>query len=213
MDYAVMRSRMVNEQLIPRGITDPKVLKSFRSVPRHEFVPQIFRDSAYGDYPLSIGSGQTISQPYMVALMTECLGLKGGEKVLEIGTGSGYQTVILAELAGMVYSVERVGELARKADAIITRLGYTNFMITVGDGTLGWKDHAPYDGIIVTAGAPQVPPSLIDQLSYGGRLVIPVGGRWEQMLKVIFKKGETVSEEDVCPCVFVPLLGEEGWRS
>lgn len=197
--------------MIPRGVSDANVLAAFRKVPRHEFVPEPMRASSYGDYPLPIGGSQTISQPYMVALMTECLGLKGGEKVLEIGTGSGYQMAILAEIAGEVWSVERFLELERAANIAMARLGYTNCHTMTGDGTLGWKEHAPYDGIIVTAGSPGIPPALVEQLGEGGRLVIPVGSQWSQVLKVIVKKRNKVEATDMCPCVFVPLVGREGW--
>jgi len=210
-DLDEMRERMVREQLIGRGISDEKVLDAFKKIPRHKFVQEELRGSAYNDYPLPIGDGQTISQPYMMALMTECLGLKGGERVLEIGTGSGYQLAILAEIAKEVYSVERLEDLANTASGALTDLGYTNFEIKVGDGTLGWEEHRPYDGIIVTAGAPKIPNSLIRQLKDGGRLVIPVGGEFGQVLTITQKSGDTVKIRQVCGCVFVPLIGKEGW--
>jgi protein-L-isoaspartate(D-aspartate) O-methyltransferase len=209
--YEMLRELMVVQQLIPRGIQEEKVLDAFRKVLRHEFVPEEFRSSAYNDYPLPIGDKQTISQPYMVALMTECLALKGGERVLEIGTGSGYQMAILAEIAGEVYSVERFGSLAAAAEATLTRLGYTNCTIKTGDGTLGCEEHAPYDGIVVTAGAPGIPDSLVRQLKVGGRLVIPIGGRFSQVLTVVEKTGGPIRVEEVCGCVFVPLVGKDGW--
>lgn len=212
MDYDVMRQRMVEEELIPRGIKNKIILDAFRKVPRHEFVPEALRDTAYGDYPIPIGSSQTISQPYMVALMTEELHLSGGERVLEIGTGSGYQAAILAEIAREVYSVERLEELADNAKRTLLRLGYKNFHIKVGDGTLGWGEEAPFDGIIVTAGSPGIPHSLVDQLNDNGRLVIPVGNQWSQILTVVEKAGDTFRETQVCGCVFVPLIGEEGWK-
>jgi protein-L-isoaspartate(D-aspartate) O-methyltransferase len=210
-DFNMLRRIMVAEQLLPRGIRDKTVLDAFGKVPRHEFVPDELRGSAYNDYPLPIGDRQTISQPYMVALMTESLGLKGGERVLEIGTGSGYQAAILAEIAGEVYSVERFAGLAGAAGALLSRLGYRNFRIKVGDGTLGWDDHAPYDGILVTAGAPGIPESLVGQLKDGGKLVIPVGDRFSQILSVIEKAGRSVRTREICGCVFVPLVGKEGW--
>lgn len=205
------RKWMVQTQLIPRGISDKLVLDAFRKVPRHMFVPDAFADSAHNDYPLPIGGGQTISQPYMVALMTECLGLKGGEKVLEIGTGSGYQMAILAEIAGEVYSVERLQELADAAGRHLEALGYKNCFIKVGDGTLGWEEKAPYDGIVVTAGAPKIPPSLVRQLKEGGRLVIPVDCGFGQVLTIVERHGPSFKTNEVCGCVFVPLIGKEGW--
>ncbi len=204
---------MVEEQLIPRGITDKSVLGAFRKVPRHEFVPEEYRDNTYGDYPLPIGDSQTISQPYMVALMTECLGLKGDECVLEIGTGSGYQMAILAEITKEVYSVERLEGLAASATKAMEHLGYKNFKIKIGDGTLGWGEHAPYDGIIVTAGAPGIPESLVRQLKERGRLVIPIGGQLSQVLTIVEKIGASVKTNAVCGCVFVPLVGKEGWAN
>ena len=204
---------MVADQLIPRGIADPRVLDAFRKVPRHEFVGEKFTAGAYEDHPLPIGEGQTISQPYMAALMTELLALGGGEKVLEIGTGSGYQAAILAELAGEVYSVERAAALAQQARAALDRLGYETVRIDVRDGTLGWKESGPYDCMIVTAGAPKIPQSLVEQLKEGGRLVIPVGGNFSQMLTLVEKTPEGIRTLDVCGCVFVPLIGKEGWRA
>lgn len=212
MDQVEIRAKMVEEQLIPRGIKDKLVLDAFRGVPRHEFVPEEYRNKSYADHPLPIGEDQTISQPYMVALETECLGLKGPEKVLEIGTGSGYQTAILAEMAGYVYSVERIDRLAAIAEERLKALGYTNFSIRVGDGSLGWPENAPYDGIIVTAGSPVIPKSLVSQLKDGGRLVIPLGGEFGQMLTVLEKNGDIFKRTEVCACTFVPLIGEEGWR-
>lgn len=212
MDYEAMRRRMVEEQLIPRGIENPAVLDAFRKVPRHEFVPEMMRDTAYGDYPIPIGNSQTISQPYMVAVMTEELKLKGGEKVLEIGTGSGYQAAILSEIASDVYSIERFQELADKAKGTLSRLGYKNVHIKTGDGTIGWKEEAPFDGIIVTAGAPGIPQSLVDQLKDNGRLVIPVGSQWSQVLTIVEKAGKMVRQTQMFGCVFVPLVGKEGWE-
>ncbi len=211
LDFDNMRNRMVEEQLIGRGISDKKVIAAFRKVPRHEFITEEFLESAYSDYPLPIGNKQTISQPYMVALMTECLGLEGDEKVLEIGTGSGYQTAILAELSREVYSVERFQELTDSARKIMDKLGYKNCTIKTGDGTLGWEEHAPYNGIIVTAGAPGIPESLIKQLSDGGKLVIPIGSGFGQALTVVEKRGNFFDSKEVCGCVFVPLVGREGW--
>lgn len=211
-EFARQRMLMVEQQLIPRGIRDPRVLAAFRKVPRHRFVGGEFQQAAYADHPLPIGEGQTISQPYMVACMTQCLELRSGDRVLEIGTGSGYQAAILAEICGEVYSVERIAAVSGKAGEILKELGYTNVHLLVADGTQGWAARAPYDGIVVTAGAPRVPPPLIEQLAVGGRLVIPVGGSWSQELMVMRKEEGQVTEEGVCGCVFVPLLGKHGWK-
>ncbi len=210
--FKEQRELMVERQLEPRGICDPAVVRAFRKVPRHRFVGPVLQDSAYADYPMPIGEGQTISQPYMVALMTQCLELKRSDRVLEIGTGSGYQTAILATIAAEVFTVERVASLAKKAESILKELGYNNVHFNVGDGTRGWAEEAPFDGILVTAGAPRVPEPLVAQLAEGGRLVIPVGGAWSQDLMVVRKAKGKVTEENVCGCVFVPLLGEFGWR-
>jgi len=192
-------------------VRDERVLEAMRKVPRHVFVPPDLVDEAYEDHPLSIGKGQTISQPYIVALMTEALELEGNEKVLEVGTGSGYQTAILAELAREVYSIERIPELARDAERRLEDLGYTNVHIKVGNGTLGWPEEAPFDAIMVTAGAPKVPGPLKAQLADGGRLVIPVGSEFHQVLYRVKRQKDTFSEEALTSCVFVPLVGEEGW--
>jgi len=210
-NFDILRERMVREQLVPRGIIEEKVLSAFRQVPRHKFVPESEAGSAYGDYPLPIGEGQTISQPYMVAAMTELLDLKKSDKVLEIGAGSGYQAAILAELAGEVYSVERVQPLADLAKENLKMLGYANVKIKIGDGTLGWSENAPYDAIVVTAGSPEVPKALVEQLNEGGRLAIPVGGRYSQMLTKVQKLKGKIKATDVCGCVFVPLIGRQGW--
>jgi len=212
MDFDILRSHMVEEQLIRRGIKNERVRNAFRKVPRHKFLPHNLLDSAYADTPLPIGEGQTISQPYMVALMTECLGLQGKERVLEIGTGSGYQAAILAELADQVYSIERFQALSGNAESILNELGYTNIHLKVGDGTLGWQDYAPFDGIIITAGAPIVPQTLIEQLAEGGRLVIPLGSGFSQILNLIRKEAGSIKTEEICGCVFVPLVGKYGWQ-
>lgn len=212
IDFQAEREQMINEQLIARGVTDKRVLDAFRRVPRHEFVPIQYRDEAYVDHPLSIGEGQTISQPYMVALMTEALNLAGKEKVLEIGAGSGYQAAILSCLARDVYSVERLPELALEARERLKRLGFNNVEVKVGDGTLGWDEFAPYDAIIVTAGANQIPNLLLQQLSDGGKLVIPVGSIWFQNLRLVTKSGDEYFEESLGGCRFVPLIGEYGWK-
>lgn len=206
------RDRMVEEQLVARGIRDTRVLAAMRKVPRHRFLDPLYEGRAYDDHALPIGEGQTISQPYMVALMTELLEIRPEDRVLEIGTGSGYQTAILAELCRWVYSVERVEPLASAAERLLTELGYANVTIHVGDGSQGWKDHAPYDGILVTAGAPGIPHPLVDQLVMGGRLVIPVGDRTAQVLYRVVKEPGGIRRETTTGCVFVPLIGAEGWR-
>jgi len=211
-DYQAERKRMVEGQLRRRGIRDPRVLAAMEKVPRHRFLPNPDDASAYEDYPLPIGSGQTISQPYMVALMTECLLLKGRERVLEIGTGSGYQAAILAELSRSVYSIERFASLAERARAVLAELGYSNVEVIVGDGSLGYPDAAPYDRIIVTAAAPKVATPWIEQLADGGRLVVPLGDRWGQTLTVVTKRADKLDYEDMGGCVFVPLVGEHGWK-
>ena len=211
-DWGPVRAGMVETQLVPRGITDGRVLEAMRTVPRHRFVGPGMEASAYGDHALPIGHGQTISQPYMVAVMTQELGLSGDERVLEIGTGSGYQTAILAELAEQVFSIERVGALAESARRLIEELGVTNVAIRVGDGTIGWTEFAPYDRILITAGAPNVPKSLIDQLADPGIMVVPVGTQGFQDLKIVTKEGGGTHTRSGGGCVFVPLLGKEGWN-
>jgi protein-L-isoaspartate(D-aspartate) O-methyltransferase len=210
--YRVARERMVETQIKARGIKDERVLKAMLKVPRHLFVPSSLRDQAYGDFPLPIGEGQTISQPYIVALMTEALELKGKERVLEIGTGSGYQTAILAELATWVYTIEKYSILQEKAKAILFELGYKNISFKIGDGTLGWQEAAPFDAIIVTAAAPQIPLPLIEQLAEGGRIVIPVGDEFSQVLVKGIKKGETLHTKSLEPVRFVKLVGEYGFK-
>jgi protein-L-isoaspartate(D-aspartate) O-methyltransferase len=210
-DFATARRRMVETQLQARGIRDPEVLRALGRVPRHLFVDEAFVDRAYGDSALPIGHGQTISQPLMVATMTEALQLEGSEKVLEIGTGSGYQTAVLAEIAERVFSVERVAALYRRARSLLDRLGYHRVVLRHGDGTLGWRDHAPYDAIVVTAGAPHVPAALRDQLAEGGRLVIPVGDRQLQNLVRITRRRDGDRSEMLGGCVFVSLVGSDGW--
>ncbi len=211
--YETARKRMVLTQLIDRGIFDKRVLKVMEEVPRHLFVDEALRDKAYGDFPLPIGEGQTISQPYIVALMTEALELKEDDKVLEIGTGSGYQTCILAKLAREVFSIERVPTLAKKAKAVLSELGCENVHIRVSDGTLGWEEEAPFDAIIVTAASPKVPPKLLEQLKISGRLVIPIGDRFSQELIKIVKNERSVTQRNLGSCRFVPLLGKDGFKS
>jgi protein-L-isoaspartate(D-aspartate) O-methyltransferase len=207
------RHRMVEEQLVPRGILDYRILEAMRRVPRHLFVTETFKERAYEDSALPIGEGQTISQPYMVAVMTEALCLQDGGKVLEIGTGSGYQAAVLCELGARVFSIERVEPLARRAEGILRQLGYRQAAIRVSDGSLGWEEEAPFDGIIVTASAPRIPASLVDQLAVGGRLVIPVGSRYSQILMGGIKTPSGLESTEIVACVFVPLLGREGWES
>ena len=212
INFEKERRRMVDEQIVGRGVQDGRVLAVLRKVPRHEFLPEAMRGMAYADNALPIGEGQTMSQPYMVALMTELLGLAGKERVLEIGTGSGYQAAVLAELCEKVYTVERVKGLAEKARATLDRLGYKNVAIKVYDGTYGWKEMAPFDAVIVTAGAPEIPAPLVEQLAEGGRLVVPVGERYSQMLLKIVKTAEGTVTQKSIPCVFVPLIGNHGWK-
>jgi protein-L-isoaspartate(D-aspartate) O-methyltransferase len=202
---------MVKNHLMARDITDGRVLEAFRKVPRHLFVPEADRSRAYEDHPLSIGCGQTISQPYMVALMSQCLALGGWENVLEIGTGSGYQTAILAELAQTVHTIERIDELSDRAQAVLVDQGYENINFRVGDGTLGWPEASPFDRIIVTAAAPHVPETLKLQLGNGGLLVVPVGPREGQQLLVIRRDGKDFEQKNVCACIFVKLVGKEGY--
>lgn len=197
-----------------RDIRDKKVLDAFRKVPRHKFVDPAMSGDAYNDFPLSIGDGQTISQPYMVALMVQLLDIVKKDTVLEIGTGSGFQTAILAELANSVFSIERIEVLTKRAKKVLEESGYSNINIKTDDGTLGWKEFAPFDKIVVTAGSPDVPNPLLEQLSIGGRIVIPVGSRFMQRLMLLEKREEgRVSEKDVCGCVFVPLIGDHGWKT
>lgn len=212
MDFEVLRKKMVEEQLIPRGIKDPRVLEAFRKVERHKFLPQDLRGAAYADFPVPIGEGQTISQPYIVALMTECLGLTGSEKVLEIGTGSGYQAAILAEVSKEVYSIERFAGLAKRAEATLRELGYTNIKIKVDDGTLGWPEFSPFDRIIITAASPRIPLPLTEQLKEPGKLILPLGENLSQVLTVAEKKEGRLESIQVCGCVFVPLVGKFGWK-
>jgi protein-L-isoaspartate(D-aspartate) O-methyltransferase len=206
------RQRMVAEQMVRRGIHDPRVLEAMRSVPRHRFVLPEHLNLAYSDGPLPIGQGQTISQPYIVALMTELLSLSGNESILEVGTGSGYQAAVLACLAHTVYTIERHAGLSRRAQQILQELGASNVQVEVGDGSVGLPAFSPYDGIIVTAAAPAVPPALLDQLAEGGRLVIPVGGRGGQMLECWQRGGQSFTCLPSIPVAFVPLLGEAGWH-
>lgn len=212
-EYYSKRQQMVDTQLIPRGIHDIRVLNAMRKIPRHLFLDEALWPQAYEDHPLPIGEKQTISQPYIVALMTEALQLKGKEKILEIGTGSGYQTAILAELAEQVYTIERIPVIAKRARKTFDELKYTNIVITISDGTRGWQEHAPYDGIIVTAAAPRTPNPLFEQLEIGCKLVIPIGDEHFQDLMLYTKEGEdTHKEENYGGCRFVKLIGEHSWK-
>lgn len=213
MDYEDEQREMVQTQIAARGVKDMRVLAAMGTIPRHFFVEESMQSKAYQDGPLLIGENQTISQPYMVALMTEALQLRPTDRVLEIGTGSGYQTAILAKLSEWVYSVERFPNLARKAQSIIEQLNITNVSILVGDGSQGWEEHSPYNGIVVTAGSPDFPKSLLNQLANGGRLVIPVGDRSSQTLWRVTRRGAQLDYEDLGGCRFVKLMGEEGWSS
>lgn len=213
--YKKQRTRMVETQIRSRAISDPGVLKIMETIPRHLFVDEGLIDQAYSDNPLPIGEKQTISQPYIVALMSQALDLKGRERVLEIGTGSGYQTAILASLADRVFSIERVAALATRARKILDRLNCYNVAIRVGDGSYGWKEEAPFDAIITTAAAPRVPQYLVEQLIPGGRMVVPIGNRDVQTLYKFTRSAENpgeIKKEDLGGCRFVSLIGESGWK-
>jgi len=212
VDYVQARERMVQEQLVSRGIKDPRVLWAMAKVPRHLFVEGELWNQAYDDHPLPIGAGQTISQPYMVALMVEALGLKGTERVLEVGTGSGYAVAVLAELCAQVFSVEGVEDLALKAGTTLTTLGYRNVALLVADGTLGWEEHAPYDAVVISAAAPCIPRPLLEQVRTPGYLVLPMGEKELQTLVRIRKDGEGIREEYLGECRFVKLRGKYGWE-
>jgi protein-L-isoaspartate(D-aspartate) O-methyltransferase len=211
--YNEARQVMVETQIRRRGVLDPRVLAAMAKVPRHRFTPRHLWEQAYSDYPLPIGEEQTISQPYIVALMTEALELAGPEKVLELGTGSGYQAAVLGELAAQVFTIERIPSLARVAEQVLASLGYDNVHVMVADGTLGWAAEAPFDAILVTAGSPQVPPPLVDQLAMGGRLVIPVGDRYTQTLTRVRRTPEGLKHEYLGGCRFVKLIGRHGWEA
>ena len=214
-DFSNLRESMVVHQVAARGVRSENVLNAMRAVPRELFVPNKLAQFAYEDSPLSIAAGQTISQPYIVAFMIEALDLRGGEKVLEIGAGSGYAAAVLAEIAGDVYTIEYIEELAKSAASILAELGYDNVQVLHGDGTLGWEEHAPYDGIVVTAGGPEVPESLQQQLKIGGRMIIPIGeSRNFQELTRVTRVSEARFKSEVLADVrFVPLVGAQGWSS
>jgi protein-L-isoaspartate(D-aspartate) O-methyltransferase len=212
---ASLRAEMVERNIVARGVRDELVLEAMRKVPRELFLPESLREFANEDSPLPIGVEQTISQPYIVAFMAEALMLEGGEKVLEVGAGSGYAAAVLSEIAASVYTVERLGPLAEKAAATLAELGYHNVHVLCGDGTRGWPEHAPYDGIVVAAGGPRVPESLKEQLKIGGRLVIPVGKdqRSQELVRIVRISENEYLSEDIADVRFVPLIGEEGWRA
>jgi protein-L-isoaspartate(D-aspartate) O-methyltransferase len=212
-DFARAREIMVRTQIAARGVRDPLVLDAMRTVPREAFVPERLRQFAYEDEPLLIGEGQTISQPYIVAAMTEAVRLKPGDRVLEIGTGSGFGAAVLSRIAAEVHTVERHPGLAESARRRLEQLGYHNVHVLLGDGTLGWPEHAPYDAIVVTAGGPKVPPSLLDQLVVGGRLVMPIGSqsRFQRLVRVVRRGADEFDHEELEEVAFVPLIGAEGW--
>ena len=212
-NFEKARARMVEEQLIPRSIHDQKTLEAMRKVPRHLFVEDALKNQAYGDYPLPIGRGQTISQPYIVALMTQALGLKGHEHVLEIGTGSGYQAAILSQICEKVYTVERIDTLLVQARKVFDSLHYLNILTKLDDGTNGWPEYSPYDVIIVTAGGPKIPLPLLEQLADPGILVIPVGDRGVQDLRLVTKKEGDITEKTIELVRFVNLIGDHGWEN
>ena len=212
VNFKKARERMVETQIAGRGIQDERVLEAMRKVPRHMFVDEALREQAYNDHPLPIAEKQTISQPYVVGLMTESLALTGSEKVLEIGTGSGYQSAVLAELADRVFSIERYPDLAHRANSVLQKLGYKNVIIRVGDGSLGWPDDAPFDGVVVTAGTPKIPQPLVDQLAMGGRLVVPVGDRFGQDLVVVRRLADGIRKTSLGGVRFVDLVGKWGWN-
>jgi protein-L-isoaspartate(D-aspartate) O-methyltransferase len=213
IDFQTLRNQMVDRQIAGRGVRDPRVLEAMRAIPREEFVPERLAESAYDDSPLPIGEEQTISQPYVVALMAEALEIRPEDKVLEIGAGSGYAAAVLSRLGREVYAVERHESLVQEAEERLSRLGYSNVHVHHGDGTLGWPEHAPYDVIVVAAGGPDVPPALLDQLAEGGRLVIPIGPdpRSQDLVRVRRRVEGGTTREILGPVRFVPLIGAQGW--
>ncbi len=213
MDYSVARRRMVEQQIVARGIDDSRVIQALLDVPRHLFVEPGLQSHAYSDGSLPIGEKQTISQPYIVAVMTAALGLTGSERVLEVGTGSGYQTAVLAKLVKRVYSIERIPSLAAKARRILDQLRLYNINIKIADGTIGWQDQAPFDAILVAAGSPEIPQKYLDQLEINGKLIMPVGNRETQELVLVIKREDgRFVQQTLMGCRFVPLIGENGWQ-
>ena len=212
MKFERQREKMVRHQIEARGVTDPAVLAAMRKVPRHLFVSEALRDQAYGDYPLPIGEQQTISQPYIVAEMTQALALSPEDRVLELGTGSGYQAAILSEIAFRVYTIERIYPLYTRTRKLFDKLRYHNIVTRYGDGTSGWAEEGPFDAIIVTAGAPHIPKVLIDQLAIGGRMVLPVGDQYTQDLIKVYRDEDGLSQSNLGGCRFVKLVGEHGWK-
>jgi len=211
-DFRLLREKMVKEQIMKRGVRDERVLKAMMNVPRHLFIQNgIAPEAGYDDSALPVGNGQTISQPYMVGIMTQLLAIKSEDKVLEIGTGSGYQTAILAELAKTVITIERIDELSKSAESLIRELGHKNVIFLIGDGTIGNNKYSPYQKILVTAASPDIPPSLFSQLEENGKMVIPVGDRWHQRLHIVEKIGGRMRINPSIDCIFVPLIGKEGW--
>lgn len=208
--FAMEREHMVKTQIEARGITDEKVLNALRRVERHKFVSGTYKKAAYADHPLPIGEGQTISQPYIVAIMTEALDLDSTKKVLEIGTGSGYQAAVLAEVCDSVYTIEIVEALGKRAEKLLAELGYKNIKVKVGDGYKGWKEYSPFDAIIVTCAPTHIPQPLKDQLAEGGKMVIPVGKQFAQELVILTKEKGKIKKKDIIPVRFVPMVGENG---
>lgn len=209
--FSGQRRKMVAEQVAERGIKDLRIMEAMNRIPRHMFVHETFQHKAYGDFPLPIGDNQTISQPYIVAAMTEVLQLKNTDRVLEIGTGSGYQTALLAELAGQVFTIERIRSLGLKAQRLLEQLNYMNIVFKVFDGTYGWPDQAPFDVILITASTKEIPKMLVDQLGEKGRLVAPVGDLDKQSLTVLTKENGRITSQEIGYCKFVPLVGRYGW--
>lgn len=211
--FEMLRQQMVEKQIIARGVTDAAVIRAMSTVPRHLFVNEALADSAYGDFPLPIGEGQTISQPYIISEMTQALELTGNERVLEIGTGSGFQAAILAHIVFRVYTIERNNTLFMRTRKLFDQLRYHNIVTHYGDGTQGWKDESPFDAIIVTAGGERIPPPLLDQLAMGGRLIMPVGGLVSQELLLATKHKQGISINNLGGCRFVKLIGQHGWKA